>query len=86
LDGLYFRVSSERQTTENQFADLLQVAAKEGSGRNWTLIQEALSRCVIEEHRPGNSGTGRTVYRLDMKLEAGISVIATAHSFSPVAR
>jgi hypothetical protein len=28
MDGLYFRVSSERQTTENQFQDLLQVAER----------------------------------------------------------
>jgi len=36
MDGLYFRVSSERQTTENQFEDLLQVArrtAPAGIGR-----------------------------------------------------
>lgn len=28
MDALYFRVSSERQTTENQFQDLLQVAER----------------------------------------------------------
>jgi DNA invertase Pin-like site-specific DNA recombinase len=39
VDALYFRVSSERQTTENQFEDLLQVAEKDGSGRNWSEIR-----------------------------------------------
>jgi hypothetical protein len=29
MDALYFRVSSEQQTTENQFDDLLQVAEKD---------------------------------------------------------
>jgi hypothetical protein len=55
MDGLYFRVSSERQTTENQFEDLLEVAENDGSGRNWSQICEALSRCVSEEQRPGTS-------------------------------
>ena len=35
MDVLYFRVSSECQTTENQFEDLLQMAQKDGSGREW---------------------------------------------------
>ena len=44
MDALYFRVSSERQTTQNQFDDLLQVAEKDGSGPDWSQIREALSR------------------------------------------
>ena len=55
MDGLYFRVSSERQTTENQFEDLLQVAEKDGSSRDWSGIREALATVVIEERRPGTS-------------------------------
>ena len=55
MDALYFRVSSERQTTENEFEDLLQVAEKDGSERDWSRIREALARCVIEEQRPGTS-------------------------------
>lgn len=51
VDALYFRVSSERQTTENQFEDLLQVAEKDGSGRDWSQIRQALSDCVVEEDR-----------------------------------
>ena len=73
MDGLYFRVSSERQTTENQFEDLLQVADKDGSGRDWSQIREALSKCVIEEHRPGTSGTSRTVYRVDAPVAAELA-------------
>jgi hypothetical protein len=42
MDALYFRVSSERQTTENQFEDLLQVAEKDDSGRDWSQIRQSL--------------------------------------------
>lgn len=68
MDGLYFRVSSERQTTENQFEDLLQVAEKDGSPRDWHQIRGALFKCVSEEQRPGTNGAARTVYRLDGPL------------------
>jgi DNA invertase Pin-like site-specific DNA recombinase len=73
MDALYFRVSSERQTTENQFEDLLQVAEKDGSGRDWSQIREALSRCVIEEQRPGTNGATRAVYRVDAQLAADLA-------------
>ncbi len=48
-DALYFRVSSDRQTTENQFGDLLQVAERDGSGRDWSRIRNVLSKCIHEE-------------------------------------
>ena len=73
MDALYFRVSSERQTTQNQFDDLLQVAEKDGSGRDWNRIMEMISRCVIEEHPTGANGTTRTVYRLDVRLAADLA-------------
>jgi hypothetical protein len=73
MDGLYFRVSSERQTTENQFEDLLQVAEKDGSGRDWSQIREALARVVIEEQRPGTNGATRAVYRVDAQLAADLA-------------
>jgi DNA invertase Pin-like site-specific DNA recombinase len=63
MDALYFRVSSERQTTENQFEDLLQIAERDGSGRDWNRIRADLSKCVIEEQRQGPSGI-TTVYRI----------------------
>lgn len=73
MDGLYLRVSSERQTTENQFEDVLRVAEKDGYGRDWSQIREALSRCVIEEHRPGTTGTARTVYRVKSEQAAELA-------------
>jgi hypothetical protein len=51
VDALYFRVSSERQTTENQFKDPLLVAEKDGSARDWNQVRQALATCLIEEHR-----------------------------------
>ena len=68
MDGLYFRVSSERQTTENQFEDLLQVAEKDGSGRDWAQIRAALAACVSEEQRPTAGGAVRTVYHVQPEL------------------
>jgi hypothetical protein len=49
MDALYFRVSSDRQTAENQFEDLLQVAEQDGSGRDWSQIRATLADCVYEE-------------------------------------
>ena len=49
MDAQYFRVSSDRQTSENQFADLLEVAEKDGSGRDWSRIRQLLSKCIQEE-------------------------------------
>ena len=65
MDALYFRVSSDRQTTENQFEDLLdrQVGEKDDSSRDWPLIRELLSKCVFEEEAPGREPR-RTVYRV----------------------
>ena len=64
MDAVYFRVSSDRQTTENQFADLLQVAEKDDSERDWTSIRKLLSYCVVEEEVRGQ-GVSRTVYRVN---------------------
>ena len=49
MDALYFRVSSDSQTTQNQFGDLLQVAEKDGSGRDWNRVRQLLSSCINEE-------------------------------------
>jgi hypothetical protein len=62
VDALYFRVSSERQTTETQFEDLLQLAEKDDSGRNWAKIRDLLSACVHQENVTLPSGGIRTVY------------------------
>jgi DNA invertase Pin-like site-specific DNA recombinase len=73
MDALYFRVSSERQTTENQFDDLLQIAEKDDSGRDWNEIRQQLSDCIVEEHRPTKKGGTRTVYRVVPEIAAELS-------------
>jgi putative DNA-invertase from lambdoid prophage Rac len=74
MDALYFRVSSERQTTQNQIADLFQVAENDGSGRNWNRIKETTSKCVIEEERKSApDARARTTYRLDPQLAAELA-------------
>ncbi len=64
VDGLYFRVSSDRQTTENQFEELLLIAEKDDSARDWCRIRQLLSRCVYAEELSCLNGGGRTVYRV----------------------
>jgi putative DNA-invertase from lambdoid prophage Rac len=73
MDALYFRVSSDRQTTENQFEDLLREAEKDGAGRNWGQIRAALSNCVYEEQRSTAPGTARTVFRLQPEIAADLA-------------
>ena len=51
-DALYFRVSSDRQTTENQFDELLAVAHKDGHQRDWDSVRANLGRCILTETRP----------------------------------
>ena len=67
-DGLYFRVSSERQTTENQFEDLLQIAEKDDSGRDWHRIRELLATVIIEEQRITSTGGTRIVRRVNAEI------------------
>jgi hypothetical protein len=64
MDALYFRVSSDRQTTENQFDDLLQIAEKDGSERDWNEIRNGLASCVYEEERPTSNGGSRIIYKI----------------------
>jgi putative DNA-invertase from lambdoid prophage Rac len=59
VDACYFRVSSDRQTAQNQFDDLLEVAERDGSGRDWAAIRRLLAQAVYEEQ----VGT-RTLYRV----------------------
>jgi len=65
MDALYFRVSSERQTTENQFAEVIEVAEHDDSGRDWTQIRSLLARAIYEEEVTSRRGLKRMVYRLD---------------------
>jgi len=73
VDAAYFRVSSERQTTENQFEDLLCVAEKDGSSRDWGQIRQALSRCVYEEQLPTSNARNRIVYRVRHEVAAELA-------------
>ena len=50
-DALYFRVSSDRQTTENQFDELIAVACRDDNARNWDSIRADLAQCIVIETR-----------------------------------
>ena len=69
MDALYFRVSTDRQTTENQFEDLLQVAEKDGSARNWPVIRDRLWQCIQEERL----ASGRLAYRVRPEVVAQLT-------------
>ena len=73
IDALYFRVSSDRQTTENQFEDLVQIAEKDDSGRDWKTIRSMLERVVLEEDRSPAQDGGRIVYRVDPAIAAELA-------------
>ena len=73
MDALYFRVSSDRQTTENQFEDLLQAAKMDGARRDWDQIRQALSNCVYEEQQRSPTGATRTIYRLRPEIAAELA-------------
>ena len=64
MDALYFRVSSDRQTSENQFQDLLAVAEKDGSPRDWGQIL-TISPTASSRKKSGAPGPPRTVYRVN---------------------
>jgi DNA invertase Pin-like site-specific DNA recombinase len=65
MDALYFRISTDRQTTEDQFEDLLQVAEKDESQRNWDTIRGRLFRYVIKSQTgPINSAVGRLLWAI----------------------
>ena len=66
-DALYFRVSSDsdRQTTENQFDELLTVAHKDNTERDWDRIRADLGRSIITDIRLTRRGISRTLYRVD---------------------
>jgi putative DNA-invertase from lambdoid prophage Rac len=72
MDALYFRISSDRQTTENQFEEVLQIAELDGSDRDWQEIRYLLSGCVEAEDRNGAGGI-RTIYRVVPAVAAELS-------------
>src|ERR1051326_6472199 len=64
VDGLYFRVSSDRPTTVNQFEDLLNIAEQGGSGRDWMRIRALPAQVVADEERKTSTDATRNVYRV----------------------
>ena len=73
-DALYFRVSTDRQTTENQFTDILAVAEKDGSGRDWAKIHDLLTTCIYQEEICHGKGA-RVVYRVRPDLAAELASV-----------
>src|SRR5437762_3144986 len=65
MDALYFRVSSEKQTAENQFDEVVGIARRDSPGRDWKNTLENLARCVVTETRTTRRGAVRTIYRVD---------------------
>ncbi len=65
MDALYFRVSSDRQTTENQFDALMATARAGDPGRDWDRVRSELGRSVVTETRTTRRGITRTMYRVD---------------------
>ncbi len=68
MDALYLRVSTDRQTTENQFEDLLQVAQGDGSDRDWGRIRDLLSKCIHLE-----TVGDRTAYSVNPQIVAELA-------------
>ena len=64
-DALYFRVSSDRQTTENQFDELLGLAHRDGAERDCESIRADLHRSILTDMRITRRGATRTLYRVD---------------------
>jgi DNA invertase Pin-like site-specific DNA recombinase len=60
-NGLYFRVSSDRQTTQNQFEDLLEAAEMRRLRPRWARIRQTLDRAIYQEDRPSPEGLGRDI-------------------------
>ena len=75
MDAIYLRVSSERQTIENQVEDLLQIAEKDGSNRNWPEIRRLLAECVHEEQCADSRGETRILYRVYPEVASELAAL-----------
>ena len=51
MDALYFRVSSDRQTTENQFDELIAAARAGDPARDWNRIRSELGGSLTFSER-----------------------------------
>jgi hypothetical protein len=65
MDALYFRVSSDRQISENQFDELIAAARAGDPDRDWNRIRSELGHSVIAQTRTTRRGATRRVYQVD---------------------
>ena len=72
-DALYFRVSSDRQTTENQFDELLDVAHKNCTEHDWDRIRADLGRSIITDTRITRRGAICSRYRVDTAIAESLA-------------
>ena len=73
MDALYFRVSSDRQTTENQFAEVLEYAYSRSDTNSAMLKGELieLKACIREIPAPTAANPARTVFKaVDSAVES----------------
>jgi len=70
MDALYFRVSSDRQTTENQFDELITAARAGDPARDWERIRSVLGHSVLTETRTTRRGVTRSVYHVERTASA----------------
>jgi len=66
--ALYFRVSSNRQTIESEFEDLVEVAERDEPNRDWYRIRSLLANAVREQERRSPSGNIRTLFQVNPEI------------------
>jgi len=72
--GIYLRVSTDQQTTENQFRILREVAERSG----WTIVQvfedAGISGAKSRDQRPGYDALLKAVHRREIDMVAAFAV------------
>ena len=72
--GIYLRVSTDQQTTENQFRILREVAERSG----WTIVQvfedHGISGSKSRDQRPGYDALLKAVHRREVDMVAAFAV------------
>ena len=72
--GIYLRVSTDQQTTENQFRILQEVAQRSG----WTIVQvfedAGISGAKSRDQRPGYDALLKAVHRREIDMVAAFAV------------
>ena len=71
--GIYLRVSTDQQTTENQFRILHEVAERSG----WTIVEvfeDAISGAKGRDKRPGYDALMKAVHRREVDMVAAFAV------------